>query len=119
MVSNGCENFKGDILCFKTGTEKVFVLRNDIVMFATKERKVEIYTSTATFIVKATLNEIEVKLDDASFFRSHQSYLINLKKVKKIINKGTRRYVVFHGIKKTAIISKANEQKLEAIIQSI
>lgn len=119
MGPNGCGSFKEDILCFKTGTEKVFVLRSDIVMFATRDRKVKIYTPAATFLVKNTLNEIEVKLADACFFRSHQSYLINLNKVMKIITKETRRYVVFYGIKRTAVISKANEQKLEAMIQSI
>lgn len=108
-----------NIICFKKGYEKIFVLKDEIIMFSTNERKVDIHTPTCRYTINATLNEIEKKMNDVMFFRSHQSYLINLKMVKKIISNAEIRCIEFHRTSETALLSKGNERKLFEMIKII
>ncbi|SFG56979.1 LytTr DNA-binding domain-containing protein [Desulfotomaculum arcticum] len=110
-----CDN----IICFKQGYEKIFLLKDEIIMFATSDRRVDIYTLRGKHTVSASLSEIEKKLNDAGFFRSHQSYLINIKMVKKVSNKADKRYIEFHNTRETALISKSNERKLYEMVKII
>lgn len=108
-----------DMVCFKKGYEKIFVLKDEIIMFSTNGRRVDVYTTAGRYSVNAALNEIEKKLNDARFFRSSQSYLINLKMVKKVVSKAERRHIEFHRTGETALLSKSNERKLYEMIKII
>ena len=111
--------FFNDIICFKMGDEKIFILKDEIIMFSTNGRKIDIHTTARKYTINTTLNEIQKKLKDAMFFRSHQSYLINIRMVKKIISKGEMRYIEFHRSSETAQISKGNERKLFEMVKII
>ncbi|WP_347489015.1 LytTR family DNA-binding domain-containing protein [Desulfoscipio sp. XC116] len=110
---------RDNIICFKQGNEKIFLLKNEIIMFATSDRKVDIYTLRGKHTVNTSLSEIEKKLNDAGFFRSHQSYLVNLKMAKKVSSKADKRYIEFHNTRETALISKNNERKLYEMVKLI
>ena len=57
----------------------------NIIDITCENNKVLINTKTKTYHSKYTLNELEDKLANHSFFRCHRSYLVNLDKVKEII----------------------------------
>ena len=111
--------FFHDIICFKMGYEKIFILKDEIIMFSTNGRKVDIHSLTRKYTINTTLNEIQKKLNDAMFFRSHQSFLINIKMVKKIISKAETRCIEFHRTGEIALISKGNERKLFEMVKII
>ncbi|ACV62806.1 response regulator receiver protein [Desulfofarcimen acetoxidans DSM 771] len=111
--------FFNDIICFRIGCEKIFISKDEIIMFSTNGRKVDVHTPSCRFTVNITLNEIQKKLDDTIFFRSHQSYLVNIKMVKKIFSKGETRCIEFRLISETAQISKGNERKLFEMVRII
>ena len=108
-----------EVICFKQGYEKIFILKDEIIMFAIRDRRIDIHTLRGKHTVNASLSEIEKKLNDAGFFRSHQSYLINLKMVKKVKSKSDKRYIEFHHTRETALLSKVNERKLYELVRII
>lgn len=65
--------------------ERVVVLSPEAICYATRvDRVVEIHTKDDMIHGKMTLQELEVKLKDYSFFRPHRSYLVNLDYIQEI-----------------------------------
>ena len=91
------------------GKENVsFVDVEDIVLIERSDSCTHIYTANKEeYITSASLSDIEARLDDTLFMRSHKSYIINLTKVKKIEPYGRWTYVVyFKGFDKDALLTK-------------
>lgn len=60
--------------------------------------------------------ELEEKLSDTGFLRSHKSYLINVSKIKSIEPYGRWTYVVkFKGTQKDALITKEHFEEIKQI----
>lgn len=108
-----------NILCFSMGIDKLFLISDEIIMFATNKRKVVVYTVKGEYTINARLGDIEKKLFDLGFFRTHQSYIVNLKMIKKIECRFEGRYIVFNNVKKTAVLSKCKERQLIRMIKTI
>lgn len=108
-----------NIICFRKRHEKVFVLKDEIIMFSINGRKVDIHTVRGRHTINATLNDIENNLNDAGFLRIHQSYIINLKMIKAVKQKDGKRYIEFHHTDEIALISKNNEHKLYEMVKTI
>lgn len=66
--------------------EKIFYLNPDDVLFFSREgRETKVSTAGSTYISKLTLKELKQKLEDYSFFRTHKSFLVNLKHIEELI----------------------------------
>ncbi|PAV29641.1 DNA-binding response regulator [Virgibacillus profundi] len=65
--------------------ERLVVLSPDSIYYAVpNNRMLEIHTKDNTLMSRMTLQELEDKLSDHSFFRTHRSYLVNLNHVLEI-----------------------------------
>jgi two-component system, LytTR family, response regulator LytT len=78
----------------KTATRKLAIEANDGIVYVSpadilfcfrKERDTAIVTADKTYYTKLTLKDLEQKLKDGFFFRTHKSYLVNLEKVEQLI----------------------------------
>ncbi|MGP3561230.1 LytR/AlgR family response regulator transcription factor [Geobacillus sp. BK01] len=84
----------------------IVLLPMEDILFVEKEsRKTVIHTVNEQYETTETLNEIEKELDD-DFFKTHRSYIINLKKVVKITQVGETYLAHFLNSEKVAYISK-------------
>lgn len=83
------------------------------------QRKTVIYTSDGIYDTVESLNELEDQLGD-KFFRSHKSYLINIKMVDRIVsNERVSSYQVkFKGYPYEALLSRNRVADLLRIIKS-
>jgi len=83
-----------DKLMIKNKEGISFVDIKEIVLVQREESSTVIYTKTDSFITSISLSDIEEKLDNTQFFRSHKSYIINLSLITKIYPYGRWTYVV-------------------------
>ena len=67
------------------GREVVFIDSNEIIFLEKEERKTVIYTKDGRYETTESLGELEQKLDPHTFFRSHKSYIVNLKMVERLV----------------------------------
>ncbi|MDK2918963.1 MAG: two-component system, LytTR family, response regulator NatR [Candidatus Petromonas sp.] len=104
-------------VCIKNGKEKLFIPKKAIIMFCKNGRKINIITMQGEFSIYGSLNKIEEKLKSRHFFRSHQSFIINIQKIKKIISSSYENYVVLEGTKERALITRKREKKLYELIE--
>ncbi len=66
------------------GKDIVILDPSEIVYLAAKNRKVSVITKTESYLSNYSLNYWEQKLKDFYFFRCHNSYLVNMEKIKEI-----------------------------------
>lgn len=104
-------------VCVKSGMERLFMPKKHIIMFVKNGRKTDMITIEGTFSLNTSLNSIEKKLDNRHFFRSHQSYIINLMMINKIVTTELETYVVMENTQEKALITKQNEKKLYNFIE--
>ncbi|WP_165916394.1 LytR/AlgR family response regulator transcription factor [Marinisporobacter balticus] len=85
----------------------------DILYFEKVSRDVSVYTNKEIYTLDKTLAELENKLN-SNFFRVHQSFIINIEKIKTIKNMGNRSYQIeFIGSKKVALMSRYKFEELK------
>jgi DNA-binding LytR/AlgR family response regulator len=102
------------ILCIKRKGEIIFLPREEIMMFYTDGHKVVAHTTAGDYEFVATLNEVEGKLNgDSRFLRTHQSYLVNVCMIERIVKKDSKKCIKFHRSDKIALLSKKVEKKLK------
>lgn len=56
----------------------------DILLIYTEDRNIFIRTNKENFISSCSLQELEEKLSEKGFFRTHRSYLVNLNKIREV-----------------------------------
>lgn len=71
-----------------------FVDMKDIIIIQREDRRTVLYTSKESYITSDSLSEIEERLDETQFFRSHKSYIINLSMIDKIHPYGRWTYTI-------------------------
>ena len=91
-----------------------FVDAKDIVLIQRENGSTVIYTEKASYVTSASIGDVEAKLDTSVFMRSHKSYVINTKKIKRIEPYGRWTYVVlFDGLEKDALITAEKYEELK------
>ncbi len=91
-----------------------FVNTKDIVLAQREDGSTVIYTLKDRITTSEPLGELEKRLDPSRFFRSHKSYIINLKKITKVYPYGRWTYIVkFEGTERDALITHEKFSKLE------
>jgi len=63
---------------FNSGRESLFLKANRITFVETEHKRTLIHTETAPFPCSESLQAVERKLNDGSFFRVHASFLVNM-----------------------------------------
>lgn len=57
----------------------------DIIAAASSEGQITIYAAARNYQVNMTLQELQARLDENQFFRSHRGYLVNIEKIREVI----------------------------------
>lgn len=57
----------------------------DIIAAGSTEGQVTIYAVSGNYQVNMTLQDLQARLDENRFFRSHRGYLVNLEKIREVI----------------------------------
>jgi two-component system LytT family response regulator len=93
-----------------------FVNTKDIVLAQREDGATVIYTLNDRITTSEPLGELEKRLDPGVFFRSHKSYIINLKKISKVYPYGRWTYIVkFAGTERDALITHEKFSTLEGM----
>ncbi|HEX3023303.1 MAG TPA: LytTR family DNA-binding domain-containing protein, partial [Lachnospiraceae bacterium] len=111
------------IIKFERGLDKLlvkgkesmsFVDIKDIILVQRENGSTVIYTKQDSFTTSASLGDIEIKLDNEQFMRSHKSYLINISQIKKIEPYGRWTYIVsFKDIDKDALMTVEKYEEIK------
>lgn len=100
-------------LVIKSGYEHIFLDPEEIIFLEKESKRTLLYTLNGNYWTYETLNELEKCLDHKTFFRSHKSYLINLRMVAKIVPWANGSCLVkFRHTDKEALLSRAQAKIL-------
>lgn len=65
---------------------KTTILNTDeIIMACCADGQVMLYTQTKNYSCNTTLQELQTRLGETNFFRSHRAYLVNSEKIREVI----------------------------------
>lgn len=104
---------KIDKLAIKEDGAIYFVLMNDILYFEKIDREVLVHTAKNVYAINKTLRALEKDLNN-SFIKTHQSFIVNKEKIKKIKEIGDRTYdIQFFDCKKKASLSRKKYERLK------
>jgi two-component system LytT family response regulator len=109
----GLDNNKNKLLI--KGKENVNLIDTHEIVFVERENnRTAIYMADGEcHSTSASLSEIEARLDQHIFMRSHKSYIVNVTRIKTIEPYGRWTYTAkFSGIKKDALITKENYEQI-------
>lgn len=89
----------------------------EIDYIESQDGKSMIVIEKESFIMDATLTEVEKKLEMYGFYRCHRSYIVNLQKVREIItwSKNTYSLRLNNKSKSTIPLSRTKVQKIQSI----
>jgi two-component system, LytTR family, response regulator len=105
-----------DKLMIKNKDGISFVDTKEIVLVQREESSTVIYTKTDSFTTSISLSDIEEKLDNTQFFRSHKSYIINLSLITKIYPYGRWTYVVkLKNTEKDALLTHEKYEEIKKL----
>lgn len=105
QLQGASEKKKGKRLDIKLQNSVLFLPMEEILFIEKESRKTIIHTKNEKYETNESLSELESRLD-YYFFKTHRSYVINLKKVIKIESVGETYWARFLGCDKVAYISK-------------
>ena len=92
-----------------------FVDLNDILLVQREERAIVVYVADGgRFVTGDTLGEMEERLPEGMFFRTHKSYIVNINHIESISPYGRWTYIVkLRGTKQDALITHERFEELQ------
>lgn len=109
------------LISFKVGSEcEKIVSINDIILIekVTKTNSL-IVTIRGEFKVRSSLNNLQDYLDPLIFFRSHRSFIVNLKYLDKIEKKDNYHELSFYKCNYKALISSRKKDDLKKHLKTV
>lgn len=106
--------------CVQHGGRFVVIDNERIQFFLAKDRLVFVQTIEGKqFLLKSTLNELELKLDPGQFLRCHRNYIVNMDQVQQLENWFNRGYMlILKGEGKVEVpVSRLNVKRLKDFIE--
>lgn len=101
-------------ILIKEDGKQIFVNVKDIIFLTTEGRAIAIHTTGGKFKTTETLESLEQKLSEHSFFRSHRGFIINLNMVKEIQPWGRKTCkVILNNTKESVIMTRARAKEME------
>ncbi len=96
-----------------------FLKLEDILLIQREERSTVIYTvNEEKFVTTDTLSELDERLPDDMFFRSHKSYIVNLAHIESISPYGRWTYVIkLAGTRLDALITHERYADLQKLYE--
>lgn len=96
----------------------LLIPEDDIIYAFTQDENVYIKTATDKYVSKYTLKELENRLNDQFFFRTHRQYIVNLSKVKEIVSSfnGTYNLIVGDKERSEVPVSRNQARKLKKFL---
>ncbi len=76
------------------GDTIILVPKEDIYYIDTKYEYANIHTHSDSYLTTYSLSDLEKSLDRSMFFRTHRSFIVNLRKVKEIIKVSRNSLIV-------------------------
>lgn len=83
-----------ETIIFKMGRKYSFVKRNEINWIESSNGILKIYVDNKYFIAKTSLQGLKNKLPSETFIQISRSIIVNLQKVKELINSGKSNELV-------------------------
>nr|WP_299382820.1 LytTR family DNA-binding domain-containing protein [Allomuricauda sp.] len=109
------ENYRQEKICLATTTGMEFIAIEDIVVCkADGSYTTFVLKNKSKLMVSKHLKEYEILLGDHQFMRVHNSYLINLKEVKKYI-KADGGYIIMSNDMHVSLSPRKKEDLIEAM----
>jgi two-component system LytT family response regulator len=97
----------------KTRDGDILANADDIVLAQRENRATVVITRDAKYYVNETLSELEEKLPADIFMRSHRSYIINVRHLKKLYPYGRWTYVAeFSTVREDALVTAEKAKEL-------
>ena len=101
-------------ILIKEEGKQLFVNVRDIIFLTREGRSTVVHTTGGKFKTTETLESLEQKLSEHSFFRSHRGFIINLSMVKEIQPWGRKTCkVILNNTDESVIMTKAKARELE------
>lgn len=72
-------------LAIENNGKATIINTSDLILACCEDGQISIYTEKKVFQSNITLHELQARLDQQKFFRSHRAYLVNIEKVREII----------------------------------
>jgi two-component system, LytTR family, response regulator len=95
-----------------------FIDTDEIVIVQREDRSTVIYTKDNSYVTSEGLSEIEERLDETKFLRTHKSYIVNLSMVHKIYPYGRWTYIVkLKNTEKDALLTHDKYEELKRIFE--
>lgn len=106
-------------LAIELNGKSVIIDEKDLVLAYCSEGQLVIHTQDKRFISNMTLQDLQLKLDDTLFFRSHRAYLINVEKIREVIPWFNGTYnLVLEGLPNMEIpVSRQHAPKLKKMFE--
>jgi len=114
--AKSCEG-KTKKLAVKSNNTYFYLPLDDLLYIEKEGRKTVLHMENDRLETNESLQELEERLP-STFYKTHRSYLVNLKKVKKIVPSGETYLVYFAGSNKGAQISKLKINEVQKLIGS-
>lgn len=96
----------------------ILVRPEEIIYITTDKDSVFIKTESKSYLTRFTLRELESRLNQKMFFRSHRCYLVNIQKMRELIPyfNGTYTVVVEDKERSEVPVSRTQARKLKEIL---
>lgn len=72
-------------LAIENNGKAIIINTSDIIVACCEDGQISIYTDKKVYQSNITLQELQARLEQNSFFRSHRAYLVNIEKVREVI----------------------------------
>ncbi len=115
------DKFSGQVytktkLAIEHNAKATIVDTSDIIMACYCEGQLKIYTREQKYQCNLTLQDLQARLDEQCFFRSHRAYIVNIEKVREIIPWFNGTYnLIMDGLTVEVPVSRQQAPKLKKI----
>lgn len=102
-------------LAIESNGKAVIIDEKDVTMAYCSDGHLVIHTKEKRYTSNMTLQELQLKLDEKLFFRSHRAYLINIERIKEVIPWFNGTYnVILEGLPNIEVpVSRQNSPQLK------
>ena len=103
-------------LAIEHNAKATIVDTNDIIMACYCEGQLKIYTQEQKYQCNMPLQDLQARLDERCFFRSHRAYIVNIEKVREIVPWFNGTYnLTMDGLSVEVPVSRQQAPKLKKI----
>jgi two-component system, LytTR family, response regulator len=113
-----CNMEKNNKLAIKSQNMIFYLCIDDILYIEKENRRTVVHTADERYETTKALYELKSKLPDY-FFKTHRSFLVNLKNIARIVSFGETFLAYFSGSEKVAHISKLKIQEVQELMRNL